>query len=95
MEMNEGFFDYYEISTVGKIFLAGVAAAALGKMSNIKIKGTQAEIEALKSALLASKAFQEELNREDASVQSIMDKLHLKNVTAQNFEEKLGVPWPL
>lgn len=95
MTLNEGFFDSYEISTVGKIFLAGVAAAALGKMSGIKIRGTQEEIDALKSALLASKAFQDELHRPDATVQSIMDKLQLKNITAKNFKEKLGVPWPL
>ena len=93
--MNEGFFDYYEISTVGKIFLAGVAAAILGKMSGLKIRGTQEEIDALKAALLASKTFQEELNKDGATVQSIMDKLHLKNITAKEFEKKLGVPWPL
>lgn len=94
-EMNEGFFDGYEISTVGKIFLAGVAASILGKMSNIRVRGTPDEIEALKDALSASRAFQDELHRPGATVQSIMDRLHLKNISAEEFERRLGVPWPL
>lgn len=93
--LGEGFFDHYKISTVGKIFLAGVALAALGKMSNLKVRGTPDEIEALKNALMSSKKFQDELHRPGATVQSIMDHLHLKNISAAEFEHRLGVPWPL
>jgi hypothetical protein len=93
--MNEGIFDSYEITTVGKIFLAGIAAAILGKASNMRVRGTPDEIAALKDALLASREFQEELRRPGATVQSIMDRLHLKNVSAEEFEKRLGVPWPL
>lgn len=93
--MNEGFLDYYEISTVGKIFLAGIAASILGKQSNIKIRGSQDEIDAIKSALMASRQFQDELKRPGATVQSIMDRLRLKNISAEEFEDRLGVPWPL
>jgi hypothetical protein len=93
--MNEGFFDSYKVSTVGKIFLAAVAASILGQLSHVKVRGTPDEIDALKSALLASKEFQNELHRPGATVQSIMDRLRLKNISAQEFEDRLGVPWPL
>jgi hypothetical protein len=93
--LNEGFFDNFQISTVGKLFLAGVAASILGKATNIKIKGTPDEIDILKRALLSSKAFQNELHRPGATVQSIMDKLQLAHVDADEFERILGVPWPL
>ena len=93
--MNEGIFDNLEITTVGKIFLAGVAASILGKLSGIKVRGTPDEIETLKDALLASKRFQDELHRPGATVQSIMDRLQLKHVSAAEFEKVLGIPWPL
>ena len=94
-QITEGFFEEFEISTVGKIFLAGIAMSALGKPSNIKVRGTPNEIETVKKALMASKALQDELNRPGASVQSIMDRLHLKNISAEEFQQRLGVPWPL
>lgn len=94
-EVNEGIFSNYHISTVGKIFLAGVAAWLVGRASKLKVRGTPDEVDALKNALMASKKFQDELNRPGASVQSVMDKLQLKNITAQEFERTLGVPWPL
>lgn len=95
MPTNEGFMGDYELSTVGKIFLAGVAAWLIGRPSHLKIRGTPDEVEALQNALMASRRFRDELNRPGATVQSVMDKLQLKNITAQEFERKLGVPWPL
>lgn len=93
--LNEGFFDSFQISTVGKLFLASVAASILGKATSIKVRGTPDEIEVLKRTLLSSKAFQNELHRPGATVQSIMDKLHLAHIDADEFERILGVPWPL
>lgn len=93
--IQEGLFSDFRISTVGKLFLAGVAAYILGRPSRLKIRGNPYEVDALKNALLASRKFQQELNRPGATVQSIMDKLQLKNITAKEFEQKLGVPWPL
>lgn len=93
-QINESFFSDYKISTVGKLFLAGVAAWLVGRPSNLKVRGTQEQVQALKSALMASKKFREELNRPGATVQSVMDKLQIKQMTAKEFERKLGVPWP-
>lgn len=94
-EVNEGIFSNYHISTVGKIFLAGVAAWLVSRPSRLKVRGTPDEVDALKNALMASRKFQDELNRPGATVQTVMDRLQLKNVTAQEFERILGVPWPL
>lgn len=94
-ELNEGIFGDYTISTVGKIFLAGVAAWLVGRASRLKVRGTPDEVEVLKNALMASKKFQEELRRPGATVQSVMDRLQLKNISAQEFERKLGIPFPL
>ncbi len=93
--LQEGFLSGYDISTVGKIFMAGVAAWFLNKPSNLKLRGTPEQVEVLKNALMASRKFREELEKPGASVQSVMDKLQLKNATAREFERKLGIPWPL
>jgi sulfite exporter TauE/SafE len=93
--MNESIFDDFGISTVGKLFLAGVAASALGKISNLKIHGTSEQVEVVKAALIATKKFQEELNRPGATAETIMNKLQAKNATSSDFEKKLGVPFPL
>ena len=53
------------------------------------------EIEAVTNALHASKLFQDELNRPGATVQSVVQKLGVKHMSAAEFERGLGVPWPL
>lgn len=94
--IDEGWFDrYYGLSTTGKIFLAAVAAALIGKISNVRVRGTQDQIDALKSALMTSREFNDEINRPGATVQSVMEKLRLKNISAEEFEARFGVPFPL
>lgn len=93
--VREGVFSDLRITTVGKLFLAGVAAYLIGRPSRLKIRGTPDQVETLKQALLASKKFQDELNRPGATAQSIMDRLQMKNMTAKEFERVLGVPFPL
>lgn len=88
-------FSRNSISTVGKMFLAGVTAWLLNRPARLKIRGTQEQITLLKAALLASRKFQDELYRSGATVQSIMNKLQAKNLATTEFENKLGIPWPL
>jgi hypothetical protein len=45
--------------------------------------------------MMASRRFQDELNRHGATVESVMQKLNLKHASAREFERILGVPWPL
>lgn len=88
-------FDDSQVSVVGKIFLAGVASAVLGCPPHIKVRGTPDQITTVMNAVEAARAFHIELQRPDAMVQDIMDKLQLKNIAAKEFELKLGLPWPL
>ena len=84
-----------KLNLLGKIFFASVGAWLVGKAVNMKIRGTPDEIQAVSNAMMASRRFQEELNRDGATVESVMQKLGLKHATAREFERVLGVPWPL
>jgi hypothetical protein len=84
-----------EFNLTGKIFLAAIGAWLVGKVVNTKIRGNQGDITAVANALTASKKFQEELRRPGATVQSVVDKLRIKQMSAAEFERALGVPWPL
>lgn len=89
--LNEGAY----INLTGKLMLASLGAWLVGKVVNTKLRGNQNEIQAVANALLASKKFQEELRSPGATVQSVMDKLRVKQMSAAEFERVLGVRWPL
>lgn len=83
------------LNLLGKIFFVTAAAWLVGKAVNMKIRGSPQEVQAVASALMASRRFQDELNRPGATVESVMQKLNLKHASAREFERILGVPWPL
>lgn len=83
------------LNLTGKILFASMGAWLVGKLVNMKLRGTQSEINSVANALMASRRFQDELNRPGASVESVMEKLRIKNMTASEFERAMGVPWPL
>lgn len=83
------------LNFTGKLMLASLGAWLVGKVVNTKIRGRQEEIQAVANALMASRRFQDELNKPGASVQSVVEKLRLKQLSAVEFERVLGVPWPL
>jgi hypothetical protein len=91
-ELNEGMF---YLNLTGKMLIASLGAWLAGKMVNTKLRGDEDEISAVANALMASKRFQEELRKPGASVQSVMDKLRVKQMSASEFERVLGVRWPL
>ncbi len=84
-----------KINLLGKMLFATVGAWLVGKVVNTKIRGTKEEISALSSAMVASKKFQEELNHPGATVESVVEKLKVKHMTAKEFEKVFNVPWPL
>jgi hypothetical protein len=84
-----------QLNLLGKIFFTAVGAWLVGKATNMKVRGTEAEVRAVSNAMMASRRFQEELNRPGATVESVMSKLGLKHASAREFERILGVPWPL
>jgi len=83
------------INLLGKVFFATLGAWLIGKFVNTKLRGSRDEIEAVGNALAASRRFQDELNRPGASVDSVVQKLGVKHMSASEFERVLGVPWPL
>jgi hypothetical protein len=85
----------HRLGVTGKLLLASIGAWFVGKVVNTKLRGSKAEITAITNALLASKRFQEELRRPGASVQSVVDRLHVKRMTAEEFERLFGIRWPL
>ena len=82
------------LNTLGKLMFAGIAAWIIGKNIKLKIRGTQPQVEAVMNAMLASRRFQQELNRPGATVQSVIDKLGLKQASAAEFKKILGIDWP-
>lgn len=89
---------YYSLSTTGKIFFAAVAAYLAGKVGSgafLKLRGKPDELRAAGDALVASKAFQDELKRPGATIDSVIEKMNLKNMTADKFKQITGRAWPL
>lgn len=84
-----------KVNLLGKIFFATLGAWLVGKFVNTKLRGSREEIEAVANALAASKRFQDEMNRPGATVDSVIQKLGVKHMSASEFERVLGVPWPL
>lgn len=85
----------FKLNLMGKLFFAAAGAWLVGKLTNVKIRGSEEEVSAVADAMLSSKRFQEELNKPGASVESVVAKLNLKHASAKEFERILGVPWPL
>jgi len=83
------------VPTSSKLFLAGVAAWLIGNKVQMKIKGSQNEMKQFAAALIASKRFQNELTKSDASAQSVIDKLNIKNAAASEFKNSTGLDWPM
>ena len=83
------------MNLLGKLFVTAVGAWLVGKATNIKVRGSQDEVQVVANAMLASKRFQDELRAPGASIESVMEKLGLKHATAREFERILGVPFPL
>jgi hypothetical protein len=83
------------VSLFGKILFGTLAAWLVGKYVNTKIRGSREQVEAMASALSASKKFQDELMKPGATVDSVIQKLGVKHMSASQFERVMGVPWPL
>lgn len=87
--------ELFKMTTFGKLFFTGLAAWILHKASKLKIKGSPQEIEAIANAIQSSRAFQDEIRKPGATVDSVMAKLKLKYARGEEFSRILGVPFPL
>lgn len=59
------------------------------------ITGTPEQMSAMADVIKASKEYQEELNREGATVESVMEKLNAQNKSKVAFKNITGQDWPL
>ena len=94
-EKNQNIQESGYMSLTGKIFLAALGSWVVGKAVGTKLRGTESEVTAVANALMASRRFQDELNKPGSSVQSVMEKLRIKQMSATEFERVLGVRWPI
>lgn len=83
------------LNFTGKMMLASLGAWMVGKYVGTKLRGNKDEITAIANALTSSKKFQEELNRPGATVESVIQKMRVKEMSASTFERVFGVKWPL
>jgi hypothetical protein len=85
-----------ELGSLGKKLFSSIALWLSGKeIENLQLKGTDSQLDAIRAAMVASKDFQDELSKSDASLESISKKLEAKLQAAKTFEKELGVSWPL
>lgn len=60
-----------------------------------KLQGTPEQLQAVMEVIKATKEFQEEVNRDGATVETVMQKLNMQNIAKKSFEDRTGKPWPL
>jgi len=89
-----------KMSWAGKLFFAAIAAFILGKTMEkinipIKIRGNPEQMKALVDAIVSSKKFQDELARPGATVESVIEKLNIRNMTKERYKAITNKPWPL
>jgi len=90
------FMKDYKLSTLGKIFFASLLSSMnTGKKSPFKVSGDPQKIEVLMKVVQSTKAFQDELKKPEATIDSIIRAMDMKNVDARNFYDVFSSPWPL
>lgn len=85
----------YKLSATGKLFFASMVAFLAGSKSMIKLKATPEQIKAISNVVTASKAFQDEIAKEGATIDSVISKMRIKNLMAAEFKAQTGRSWPL
>lgn len=80
---------------LGEIFYVTLGAWLVGRQPVTKIQGTRLQVETVTRAMVATRNFQNELQRPGATVGTISERLEAKNVAAMEFEKVFGTSWPL
>ena len=101
----EEFLKEIKLSWAGKLFFAGAAAYIAGGVMKggiskkvklpIKVRGTPQQMRAVIDAVTSSKEFQREINRSGATIDSVIQKLRLRNMTKNRFRQLTGKSWPI
>ena len=95
---NPEFLKEWNLSWAGKLFFASAAAYIAGKVIKnmpLKIKGTKQQLDAIANVIVASKSFQDELKKPGATIESVVKKLNLRNMSRNQFRNITGKDFPL
>ncbi len=83
-------------STQTKLIRHWITSTLLGENTNYDFKGTKAQLNALSEALMSTKLLEQEINKENVTVESVMTALDNKHIAVQKFEKLFGKNiWPL
>jgi len=84
------------LTPMGKLFFGTLVAWIVnGSAMPFKVRGTPEQMKALTDAVFASKRLQEEMKKPDATIESVIEKLNVKNEAAKQFEAVTGYAFPL
>lgn len=83
------------LNLLGKVFVTAVGAWLVGKATNMKIRGSLSEVKTVADAMMAARHLQNELNSPSATIDSVMLALKDKHKKAYEFEQALGIKFPL
>lgn len=84
-----------EMSLASKLFLASAVAWVTGRTTHLKIKGTPEEVDVITAALRSTKDLLDALNDPEITIESVIEKLNVKNACGKEFERMTGTQWPL
>lgn len=91
-KVNEG------LTWAGKLFFTTLAAN-LANDSKIKlpmnIKGTPEQVKALAQLILSNKAFQDEVKKPDATIESVYKTLQAQGDSRETFKSLFGHDFPI
>jgi hypothetical protein len=77
-----------------RILFSTISSWLLGEESNVKIIGSQLQIETFARTLGALREFHEELRKPDVDLGSVKKKLGIKNAYVKEFEKVFRMKWP-
>ena len=84
------------LTPIGKLFFTSLIGwINNGHKLNWKLKGEPEKMTAMAKVVLATKHYQEEIKKPDATVDSIINRLQEKNKMAEEFEKITKHRWPL
>tara|TARA_R110000787_G_scaffold170719_1_gene283503 strand:- start:163 stop:441 length:279 start_codon:yes stop_codon:yes gene_type:complete len=66
-----------------------------GTRRTISLKGPLQEVQIIRDVLDASRSFYNEVRDPEATIVSVKAKLQEKHIQAKNFEDFMGMTWPL
>ena len=89
-----------KLTWAGKLFFASIAAYIASDVAQvmklpIKLRGKPEQIKAVVDAITNSKDFQKEIGKPGAKIEDVVQKLNLRNMSKERFQQLTGKNWPL